>query len=84
MSDIDMNNLMEQFNKMLQNNEFPDELKSALNNFKNSSNNVDSNNKSGGSTDSTIPDLDIKTWLSCPHQRHRSSVHEHLLPPRLQ
>ena len=34
MSDIDMNNLMEQFNKMLQNNEFPDELKSALNNFK--------------------------------------------------
>ena len=34
MSDIDMNNLMEQFNKMLQNNEFPDELKSALNNLK--------------------------------------------------
>ena len=63
MSDIDMNNLMEQFNKMLQNNEFPDELKSALNNFKNSSNNVDSNNKSGGSTDSTIPDLDINTIL---------------------
>lgn len=67
MSDIDMNNLMEQFNKMLQNNEFPDELKSALNNFKNSSNNANSSNtstkNSGGSTDSTIPDLDINTIL---------------------
>ena len=67
MSDIDMNNLMEQFNKMLQNNEFPDELKSALSNFKNSSNNANSSNtsnkNSGGSTDSTIPDLDINTIL---------------------
>lgn len=67
MSDIDMNNLMEQFNKMLQNNEFPDELKSALNNFKNSSNNANSSNtsnkNSGGSTDSSIPDLDINTIL---------------------
>ena len=67
MSDIDMNNLMEQFNKMLQNNEFPDELKSALNNFKNSSNNANSSNtsnkNSGGNTDSTIPDLDINTIL---------------------
>ena len=48
MNNNDMSNIMEQFNKMLQNNEFPDDLKNALNSFKNSS---------------TIPDIDINTIL---------------------
>ena len=46
MNNNDMNNIMEQFNKMLQSNEFPDDLKNALNSFKNSSNDTDSNKKS--------------------------------------
>ena len=56
----DMNNIMEQFNKMLQNNEFSDDLKKALNSFKNSSNN---SNKNSNSSNSTIPDIDINTFL---------------------
>lgn len=60
MDNSDMNNIMEQFNKMLQNNEFPDDLKKALNSFKNSSNN---SNKNSNSSNSTIPDIDINTFL---------------------
>ena len=78
MNNSDMNNIMEQFNKMLQNNEFPEDLKSALNNFKNSSNNnsgensrnsansnKDSNSSNNGfnNSNSTIPDIDINTIL---------------------
>lgn len=79
MNNNDMNNLMEQFNKMLQNNEFPDELKNALNSFTNSSNSNNSNkdfgslNNSGNNTknsnnsfndsNSAIPDIDINTIL---------------------
>lgn len=56
MSEMDMGNLMEQFNKMLQNNEFPDELKNALNSFKNSSNNTNN-------TNSAMPEIDMNTIL---------------------
>ena len=79
MNNNDMNNLMEQFNKMLQNNEFPDELKNALNSFTNSSNSNNSNkdfgslNNSGNNTknsnnsfndsNSAIPDIDMNRIL---------------------
>lgn len=72
MNNNDMNNIMEQFNKMLQNNEFPDELKNALNSFTNSSNSNNSGNSTKSSNDlnnnfndsnSTIPDIDINTIL---------------------
>lgn len=78
MNNNDMNNIMEQFNKMLQNNEFPDELKNALNSFTNSSNsnNSSSTNNSSNNTknssnsnnsfndaNSAIPDIDINTIL---------------------
>ena len=59
MSEMDMGNLMEQFNKMLQNNEFPDELKNALNSFKNSSNNTNNTNN----TNSAMPEIDMNTIL---------------------
>ena len=57
---------------MLQNNEFPDELKNALNSFTNSSNSNNSGNSTKSSNDlnnnfndsnSTIPDIDINTIL---------------------
>ena len=62
MSNNDISNIMNQFNKMLQNNEFPDELKNALNSFKNSSNNDNSNTDSNNS-DFSISDIDINTIL---------------------
>ena len=78
MNNNDMNNIMEQFNKMLQNNEFPDELKNALNSFTNSSNsnnssstnnsnnntkNSNNSNNSFNDANSAIPDIDINTIL---------------------
>lgn len=66
MNNNDMNNIMEQFNKMLQSNEFPDDLKNALNSFKNSSNDTDSNknpNENHTNANSSIPDIDINTLL---------------------
>ena len=64
MNNNDMSNIMEQFNKMLQNNEFPDDLKNALNSFKNSSNNSNSSsNEDSSGSNSTIPDIDINTIL---------------------
>ena len=66
MNNSDMNNIMEQFNKMLQSNEFPDDLKNALNSFKNSSNDTDSNknpNENHTNANSSIPDIDINTLL---------------------
>lgn len=66
MNNNDMNNIMEQFSKMLQSNEFPDDLKNALNSFKNSSNDTDSNknpNENHTNANSSIPDIDINTLL---------------------
>ena len=60
MSEADMSNIMEQINKMMKNNEFPDDLKSILNNFKNSS---DNSNDSNESNQSATPDIDINTIL---------------------
>ena len=64
MNNSDMNNIMEQFNKMLQNNEFPEDLKNALNSFKNSSNySNSSSNEDSSNSNSTTPDIDINTIL---------------------
>ena len=64
MNNSDMNNIMEQFNKMLQNNEFPEDLKNALNSFKNSSNySNSSSNEDASNSNSTTPDIDINTIL---------------------
>lgn len=60
MSEADMSNIMEQINKMMKNNEFPDDLKNILNNFKNSS---DNSNDSNESNQSATPDIDINTIL---------------------
>lgn len=77
MSNNDINNLMNQFNDMMKKNEFPDEIKNILNNFKNSSNTENnqnlgntsnlnnahnkSNNKASNNT--SIPDIDMATLL---------------------
>lgn len=58
MKDNEMNNMVEQFSHMLQNNEFPDEIKNLLNNLKNSSDS--SNNSNETSNESNI---DINTIL---------------------
>ena len=60
MSESDMSNIMNQINKMMQNNEFPDDLKNILNNFNNSS---DNSNNSKESNQSATPDIDINTIL---------------------
>lgn len=60
MSEADMSNIMEQINKMMKNNEFPDDLKNILNNLKNSS---DNSNDSNESNQSATPDIDINTIL---------------------
>lgn len=46
MNENDMSNIVNQLNKMIQNNEIPDGLKDIVNNFKNSSNNNSSSNSS--------------------------------------
>ena len=46
MNENDMSNIVNQLNKMMQNNEIPDGLKDIVNNFKNSSNNTNSSNNS--------------------------------------
>lgn len=71
MNENDMSNLMNQFNKMLENNDIPSELKGILDNFKNSSNNNPENtNNTNTSTSSNslnnnsdTPDIDINTVL---------------------
>lgn len=42
MNENDMSNIVNQLNKMMQNNEIPDGLKDIVNNFKNSSSNTNS------------------------------------------
>lgn len=60
MSEVDMSNIMEQINKMMKNNEFPEDLKDILNNFKNSSDNSNDSNESNHSANT---DIDINTIL---------------------
>ena len=60
MNENDINNLMNQFNQMLQNNDIPGDLKNIVDNLKNSSN---SNNKSDNNNSTSSPDIDINTIL---------------------
>lgn len=46
MNENDIGNIMNQFNKMLENNEIPEDFKNIINNFKNSSNNSANTNSS--------------------------------------
>ena len=46
MNENDIGNIMNQFNKMLKNNEIPEDFKNIINNFKNSSNNSANTNSS--------------------------------------
>ena len=81
MNNNDMSNIMEQFNKMLQNNEFPDDLKNALNSFKNSSNNSNSSsNEDSNGSNSTIPDIDINTILKI--KQVMESMNSNKIDPR--
>lgn len=63
MNDNDINNIMKQLNTMMQNNEFPDNIKEAINNFKNSSssNNTNTNNENINNSDNS--EIDINTIL---------------------
>lgn len=60
MNENDINNLMNQFNQMLQNNNIPGDLKNIVDNLKNSSN---SNNNSDNNNSTSSPDIDINTIL---------------------
>lgn len=53
MNENDMSNIVNQLNKMMQNNEIPDGLKDIVNNFKNSSNNANSSNSSTNSSNNS-------------------------------
>lgn len=57
MNDNDIENMMNQINKMIQNNEIPNDLKNIINGFKASSN----NNSSDKSSDSASSEIDINT-----------------------
>lgn len=59
MNDNDIENMMNQINKMIQNNEIPNDLKNIINGFKASSN----NNSSDKSSDSASSEIDINTIL---------------------
>ena len=59
MNDNDIENMMNQINKMIENNEIPSDLKNIINGFKASSN----NNSSEKSNDSSSPEIDINTIL---------------------
>ena len=65
MNDNDMNNIIKQLNNMMQNNEFPDNIKEAIGNFSASSNNSGSANQSATNNNDNIgsPDIDINTLL---------------------
>ena len=65
MSEADMSNLMNQINSMLQNNEIPDDIKSMINNFKNSSTSTKSekDDKNSDTFGSSNPEVDINTIL---------------------
>ena len=63
MNDNDMSNIMKQLNNMMQNNEFPDNIKEAINNFKNSSSNNNTNTNNENTNNSDNPEIDINTML---------------------
>ncbi len=66
MNDNDMSNIMKQLNNMLQSNEFPDNIKEAINGFKNSSSNNKNNNNSPKDDNldcNTSSEIDINTIL---------------------
>ncbi len=63
MNDNDMSNIMKQLNNMMQNNEFPDNIKEAINNFKNSSSNNNTNTNNKNTNNSDNPEIDINTIL---------------------
>ena len=63
MNDNDMSNIMKQLNNMMQNNEFPDNIKEAINNFKNSSSNNNTNTNNENTNNSDNPEIDINTIL---------------------
>lgn len=60
MNDNNMNNIMEQLNQMLNNNTVPDELKTIVDNLKNSSNDKPSEQSSN---DSNSFNIDMNTML---------------------
>ena len=60
MNDADMGNIIEQINKMMQNNEIPNDLGNIINNLKNSS---DNNGGSNEQSQTSTPDIDINTIL---------------------
>lgn len=60
MNDNNMNNIMEQLNQMLNNNTVPDELKTIVDNLKNSSNDKSSEQSSN---DSNSFNIDMNTML---------------------
>lgn len=60
MNDNNMNNIMEQLNQMLNNNAVPDELKTIVDNLKNSSNDKSSEQSSN---DSNSFNIDMNTML---------------------
>ena len=49
MNENDISNILNQFNKMLENNEIPEDFKNIINNFKNSSNNPNNSTSTGNS-----------------------------------
>lgn len=65
MNDNDMSNIMKQLNNMMQNNEFPDNIKEAINSFKNlsSSNNTNANTNNENTNNNDNPEIDINTIL---------------------
>ena len=61
-----MSNIMKQLNNMLQSNEFPDNIKEAINGFKNSSSNNKNNSNSPKDDNldcNTSSEIDINTIL---------------------
>lgn len=65
MNDNDMSNIINQLNNMMQNNEFPDNIKEAIGKFSASSYNSSSASQSATNTSNTTdsPDIDINTIL---------------------
>lgn len=65
MNDNDMSNIIKQLNNMMQNNEFPDNIKEAIGKFSASSNSSGNVKQSATNTSNTTdsPDIDINTIL---------------------
>ena len=76
MNDNDIENMMNQINKMIQNNEIPNDLKNIINGFKASSN----NNSPDKSSDSASSEIDINTILKM--KQGRDSINSNKDDPR--